>query len=136
MPRLKIATNLQEIRARYRIRGKRGGPSVIRIVEGIIAFLQSLLEGHNLLLIQYSMKFRTTTELKIIQFSDPVFIATIPRIYQRNQMIAVIKQLTEKLAALPFIKHVKSQRFLSATVTQNKTSQPRGRYQGIYTEAE
>ena len=74
-------------------------------------------------------------------------IAKIPRIYLRIKMAESIQRLTEMLASYPFVKFIKSQRYLSAAVTQNETAVLNewwvpgkgvvGRYQGdIYTQME
>ena len=138
---------LYQTRESFRARGKRGGPSQLRIVERMIRFLDILLEPHNILLVQYSMTFRDAISQKIVEFSDPVNILKIPRIYLREQMADVIQKLITMLESNPFIEQIVPKRFLSATVTQNEIAVLNewwvpgvgvvGRYQGdIYTETE
>ena len=138
---------LYQTRESFRDRGKRGGPSQLRIVEKLVRFLDILLEPHNILLVQYSMTFRNAISQKIVEFSDPVNIVKIPRIYLREQMADVIQKLIHMLETNPFIEQIAPKRFLSATVTQNETAVLNewwvpgvgvvGRYQGdIYTEME
>ena len=138
---------LYQTRESFRARGKRGGPSQLRIVERMIRFLDILLEPHNILLVQYSMTFRDAISQKIVEFSDPVNILKIPRIYLREQMADVIQKLITMLESNPFIEQIAPKRFLSATVTQNEIAVLNewwvpgvgvvGRYQGdIYTETE
>ena len=138
---------LYQTRESFRAIGKRGGPSQLRIVERMIRFLDILLEPHNILLVQYSMTFRDAISQKIVEFSDPVNILKIPRIYLREQMADVIQKLITMLESNPFIEQIAPKRFLSATVTQNEIAVLNewwvpgvgvvGRYQGdIYTETE
>lgn len=138
---------LYQTRESFRARGKRGGPSQLRIVERMIQFLDILLEPHNILLVRYSMTFRDAISQKIVEFSDPVNILKIPRIYLREQMADVIQKLITMLESNPFIEQIAPKRFLSATVTQNEIAVLNewwvpgvgvvGRYQGdIYTETE
>ena len=138
---------LQRIRNHYKSRGSKHGPSLTKVVEEIIKFLQSVLEPHNSLLVQYNSNYRDVVKDKIIEFSDPADIAKIPRIYLRIQMAETIQGMIEMLASFPFIEFIKPQRYLSAAVTQNETAVLNewwvpgkgvvGRYQGdIYTEME
>ena len=93
------------------------------------------------------MTFRDAISQKIVEFSDPVNILKIPRIYLREQMADVIQKLITMLESNPFIEQIAPKRFLSATVTQNEIAVLNewwvpgvgvvGRYQGdIYTETE
>jgi len=138
---------LQRIRNHHKSRGSKHGPSMTKVVEEIIKFLQSVLEPHNTLLVQYNPNYRDVVKDKIFEFSDPANIAKIPRIYLRIQMAKTIQGMTEMLASFPFIELIKPQRYLSAAVTQNETAVLNewwvpgkgvvGRYQGdIYTQME
>jgi hypothetical protein len=113
---------LYQTRESFRARGKRGGPSQLRIVEKLVRFLDILLEPHNILLVQYSMTFRNAISQKIVEFSDPNNIVKIPRIYLREQMADVIQKLIHMLESNPFIEQIAPKRFLSAPVTQNETA--------------
>lgn len=147
MPLAEKANCLQMLRDHYLVYGRRGGPSLTKVVEGVVTFLQSLVQPQNAVLFQHNTSFRETVIEKVAEFSDPVNIAQIPRIYLREKLADVIQKLTEMLATYPFIKVVQAQRYLSASVTQNETAVLNewwvpgkgvvGRYQGdIYTETE
>lgn len=141
------SATLQRIRNNHISRGNTHGPSLTKVTEEIIRFLESILEPHNVLLVQYNPNFRKAVSDKIIEFSDPAMIAKIPRIYLRIKMAETIQRLTEMLTSYPFVEFIKSQRYLSAAVTQNETAVLNewwvpgkgvvGRYQGdIYTQME
>ena len=141
------ANCLQTLRNHYRGQDLRGGPSLTKVVEKIIIFLEALVKPQNAVLFQHNSQFRGVATDKVTEFSDPVNISKIPRIYLREKLADVVQKLTEMLATYPFIKVVKSQRYLSATVTQNETAILNewwvpgkgvvGRYQGdIYAEME
>ena len=147
VPLAEKANCLQRSRDHYRLYGRRGGPSLCKVVEGIVTFLQALVQPHNAILFQHNSSFRETAIEKVAEFSHPANIAKIPRIYLREQLADVIQKLTEMLAKYPFVNPINSQRYLSSTVWQNEIAILNkwwvpgkgvvGRYQGdIYTETE
>jgi hypothetical protein len=147
VPLAEKANCLQRSRDHYRVYGRRGGPSLTKVIEGIVTFLQALVQPQNAVLFQHNSSFRETAIEKVAEFSDPANIAKIPRIYLREKLANVIQKLTEMLAKYPFVNLINSQRYLSSTVWQNETAVLNewwvpekgvvGRYQGdIYTEIE
>jgi hypothetical protein len=123
MPQITRVNKMQELRAQLRrgARKPRGAPTKTRLIEETISVLQSLLERNNILLIQYSNSFRDMLEQKIVEFSEAAAIRAIPRLYLREKLRIVIQQLIELLISHPFIKFIKSKRYLSAEVWQNET---------------
>ena len=147
VPLAEKANCIQRSRDHYRVYGRRGGPSLTKVIEGIVTFLQALVQPQNAVLFQHNSSFRETAIEKVAEFSDPANIAKIPRIYLREKLANVIQKLTEMLAKYPFVNLINSQRYLSSTVWQNETAVLNewwvpgkgvvGRYQGdIYTEKE
>jgi hypothetical protein len=92
------------------------GPSKTKVVQEIIWFLYYILEPQNSILAQYNSNFRNCISSKIVEFSDPINIAEIPRIYLRREMAEVVRKLTEMLTAYPYIKQISPTGYLSATV--------------------
>jgi len=147
VPLAEKANSLQRLRDHYRVYGRRGGPSLTKVIEGIVTFLQALVQPQNAVLFQHNSSFRETAIEKVAEFSEPANITKIPRIYLREKLANVIQKLTEMLAKYPFVNLINSQRYLSSTVWQNETAVLNewwvpgkgvvGRYQGdIYTEME
>ena len=141
------ANYLQTLRNYYRSDNRRAGPTLTKVIEQIFIFLVALVQPQNAILFQYNSKFRSVATDKVTEFSDPINIAKIPRIYLREKLADLVQKLAEMLTLYPFIKEVQPKRYLSSTVWQNEIAVLNewwvpgkgvvGRYQGdIYTEME